>query len=305
MFIYGIEIFYAWIRMRVLIIGVSGFIGSYLFGAMSKEHEVTGTSAHNTGFRNLDISKFSKTSEFLKENNPDAICLPAGITNLDYIEKFPSISRKINVLGTENIADYCRSSGCRLIFYSSDAIFDGKNGPYDEDDAANPISMYGKQKLEAENIVKKLGNFAIIRTSSVYGWDKKKLNFVSRLIDNLENKKKIKAPTDQFYTPTYVADLVNATIKLMDKKFNGIYNIAGPDFMSRHEIALNVCRLFGFKKELVIPVESSELNQAAKRPKFGGLSNKKALKELRIKLCGLREGLKDMKARRKAYELAK
>ncbi|MBI2541522.1 SDR family oxidoreductase [Candidatus Woesearchaeota archaeon] len=282
--------------MKVIIIGVGGFIGSYLFDAVNMRHEVIGTSTHNKRFKKLDISEFGKTSRFLKGKNPDVICLPAGITNLDYIEKNPNISEKINVLGTENIVNYCSDNDCRLIFFSSDAIFDGKMGPYYENDAANPISIYGKQKFEAENIVKKLDDFAIIRTSSVYGWDKKKMNFVSRLIDSLENNKKIKAPTDQFYTPTYVIDLVNAAIKLMNKKFNGIYNIAGPDFMSRYKIALNVCRIFGFEKELVVPVESSELNQTAKRPKYGGLINKKALKELGIKLCGLKEGLIDMKS---------
>lgn len=287
--------------MKVLVIGAGGFIGGYLFAAISKKHEAIGTSAHDKKFRNLDISKFNKTFKILKENNPDAICLPAGVTNLDYIEKYPAISRKINVLGTKNIANYCRDNGCKLIFFSSDAVFDGKNGPYHETDATNPTSVYGKQKLEAENIVKKLDNFAIIRTSSVYGWDKKKLNFVSRLIDSLENSKKFKVPIDQFYTPTYVIDLANAAVKLMDKKFNGIYNIAGPDFMNRYEIALNICKIFGFKKELVAGVKSSELNQAAKRPEYGGLINKKAVKELRIKLCGLREGLIDMKAKQREY----
>lgn len=285
--------------MNTLIIGASGFIGGYLFDAVNKKHDVIGTSTHDKRFSNLNILKFDKTFKILKDNNPDVICLPAGIINLDYIEKHPAISRKINVLGVKNIMNYCRDYDCKLIFFSSDAVFDGKKGPYGENDAVNPISIYGKQKIEAENIVKKLDNFAIIRTSSVYGWDKKKLNFVSRLIYTLENNKKIEAPTDQFYTPTYVIDLANAAVKLMDKKFNGIYNISGPDFMNRYEIALNVCKIFGFKKELVDGVKSSELNQTAKRPKYGGLINKKAVKELRIRLCRLREGLVDMKARQR------
>lgn len=280
--------------MRALIIGATGFIGSYLHGTFKKKYEVTGTSTYDGNFRNLDMSKFDKTCKILKEINPDVICLPAGMTNLDYVEKHPAESRKVNVLGTKNIADYCKSRNCRLIFFSSDAVFNGKKGPYSENEKPNPVSVYGRQKLEAEDIVKKLDDFVIIRTSSVYGWDKKRLNFVSRLIESLKSNKEFKAPIDQYYTPTYVLDLANAALRLAGKEFNGVYNITGPDFMNRYEIALNVCKIFKLKKELVIPVKSPQLGQAAKRPKYGGLVNKKAVKELGIKLRSLKEGLNAM-----------
>lgn len=282
--------------MKALVIGAGGFTGSYIFNAIREKYEVIGTSAHNKNLKKLDLSRFNKANKILKEISPDVVCLPAGITNLDYIEDYPNKSRKVNVLGTKNIANYCKENNCKLIFFSSDAIFDGKNGPYSEKVKPNPISEYGRQKLEAENFIKKLNNFVIIRTSSIYGWDKRKLNFVSRLIYELRNKKEFKAPVDQFYTPTYVVDLAHATLKLMDKKFRGIYNISGPDFISRYDIALNVCNIFGLRKRLVIPVNSSVLKQTAKRPKYGGLINKKAAKELGIRFRGIKEGLRDMVA---------
>lgn len=280
--------------MKALVIGATGFIGSYLHDTFKKKYEVIGTSAHNKGFKNLDMSKFDDAYKILKDASPDVICLPAGITNLDYIETHPIPSRKVNVLGTRNITNYCRDYACKLIFFSSDAIFDGKKGPYSENDKPNPISEYGRQKLEAENFVNKLDDFAVIRTSSIYGWDKRKLNFASRVIDSLNNNKEFKAPIDQYYTPTYVKDLANATLKLVGKEFNGVYNIAGPDFMSRYEIALDVCKIFKLKKEFVIPVKSSQLGQTAKRPEYGGLINEKAVKDLGIRLLGIKEGLKDM-----------
>jgi len=285
--------------MRALIIGATGFIGSYLYGTFKKKYEVIGTSTYDEDFKNLDMSKFDRTCKIIKDVDPDVICLPAGITNLDYIEKHPVESRKVNVLGTKNIADYCKSRNCRLIFFSSDAVFNGKKGPYSENEKPNPVSVYGRQKLEAEDIVKKLDDFVIIRTSSVYGWDKKRLNFVSRLISSLKSNKEFKAPIDQYYTPTYVWDLANAALRLASKEFNGVYNIAGPDFMNRYEIALNVCEIFKLKKELVIPVKSPQLGQTAKRPKYGGLINKKAVKELGIQLRSLKEGFNDMKRHEK------
>ena len=285
--------------MRILVIGANGFIGSYLFNLIKEKHDVTGTSTHDKNFEILDIAELDRTSEFLQKINPEAIYLPAGITNLDYIENHPEETARVNVIGIKNIADYCNKNNCKLIFFSSDAVFDGRKGPYSENDRPNPINAYGRQKLEAEKFVKKLDNFVIIRTSSVYGWDKRNLNFVSRLVFELKNCRKFKAPVDQFYTPTYAADLAKAAFKLLDKKCKGIYNAAGPDFVSRYKIALRVCRIFGLDSKLVVPVKSSELSQNAERGKFNGLLSKKIVKELGIKFHNLEEGLKDMKRHEK------
>ena len=285
--------------MRVLVIGASGFIGNYLLDSLKGKHEVFGTSAHGNNFEILDIAELGKASKFLNKTSPDAILLPAGITSLDYIEKHPTETARVNVLGTENIAEYCKANGCRLVFFSSDSVFDGTKGPYSENYKPNPINAYGKQKLEAENFVKKLDDFAVIRTSSVYGWDKKKLNFVSRLIESLRNNKEFKAPVDQLYTPTYAVDLAKAALRLLDKKYKGIYNAAGPDFISRFEIALKACGIFSLDRKLVVPVRSSELNQSADRGKRNGLLNKKIVKELGIKFYNIEEGLKDMKRHEK------
>ncbi|MBS3096355.1 SDR family oxidoreductase [Candidatus Woesearchaeota archaeon] len=280
--------------MKILVIGAGGFTGSYLFRLLSEKYEVIGTSTHNKSFEKLELSQFNETYKKLKKISPDVIYLPAGITNMDYIENNPMNTRKINVLGAANIVNYCKESNCRMVFFSSDAIFDGKSGPYSENSNPNPISEYGRQKLEAENFVKKLKNSLIIRTSSLYGWDNRNLNFISRLIGSLKSNMEFKAPTNQFYTPTYVVDLAYAALKLLEKDLAGTYNIAGPDFMSRHQIALNFCKVFGFKKELVAPVKSPQLGQTAKRPQYAGLINKKAEKELGIKFRSLKEGLKDM-----------
>tara|TARA_Y100000310_G_scaffold345466_1_gene465309 strand:- start:19605 stop:20483 length:879 start_codon:yes stop_codon:yes gene_type:complete len=284
--------------MKILVIGVGGFTGSYLFNAIKEEHEVIGTSTHNKDFMNLDLSQFDKAYKILEELNPDIICLPAGITNPDFIENHPIETGKVNVLGTKNISDFCKENKCKLIFFSSDAVFDGKNGPYSENDNPNPISEYGRQKLEAENFIKKLDNFVIIRTSSIYGWDKRNLNFVSRIINELKNNNEFLAPIDQHYTPTYVVDIANAVDKFIQKNLNGIYNFTGPDYLSRYDIAMNVCNIFGLKKGLVIPVKSDDLKQTAKRLKQGGLINKKAVKELGIRFKGIKEGLKDMSSDR-------
>lgn len=285
--------------MKILVIGAGGFTGKYLYNLLKEKYEVIGTSTTDENFIKLDLSKQDEINTILGKEKPDIICLPAGITYMDYIERHVQESKKVNVGGTKCVVDYCKENNCKLIFFSSDAIFDGKKGPYSENDVPKPISEYGKQKLEAEKTVERLDNFAIIRTSSIYGWDKRKLNFVSRLIDDLKNNKEVKVPIDQFFTPTYVIDLAYTTLKIIEKKTNGIYNVTGPDFLSREEIALKVCEVFKLKKELIIPIKSSELKQIGKRTKYGGLINKKIVEELDISLRGIEEGLKDMSVNNK------
>ena len=132
--------------MRILVIGANGFIGSYLFNLIKEKHDVTGTSTHDRNFKILDIAELNKTSKFLHKINPDTIYLPAGITNLDYIENHPEETARANVLGVRNIAGYCKENNCKLVFFSSDSVFDGRKGPYSENDEPNPINIYGKQK---------------------------------------------------------------------------------------------------------------------------------------------------------------
>jgi|TARA_B100001971_G_C18235562_1_gene566900 dTDP-4-dehydrorhamnose reductase len=280
--------------MKILVVGADGFVGGYLFKAIGKRFPTDGTSLDGGKFEKLDLSQFDDTYKKLEEISPDVICLAAGITNLDYIEEHKQETDKINVLGTKNVVDYCLKNNRKLIFFSSDSVFDGEKGPYSEDDKINPNCEYGKQKVEAEKAIKKLDDFVIIRTSSVYGWNKNNFNFVSRLIASLEDGKSFKAPDDQFYTPTHIVDLAKATLHTIKEKINGIYNVAGPDFLSRYDIGLRVCEVFGFEKNLVVRVKTSELNQKAKRPERGGLKNTKAVKELGIKISGIKEGLKDM-----------
>lgn len=280
--------------MKILVIGAAGFTGGYVYRLGSKKHEMSGTSmAGEEGFEKLDLST-GEGREVLEKACPDAIVLAAGVTNMDYCEEKPEETWKANVGGTQIVADYCKKSGCKLVFYSSDAVFDGATGPHSEGEPYEPKSEYARQKVEAEKIISKLDNHLIMRTSSVYGWDPRRTNFVARLYDALKAGKEFKAPSDQSYTPTYVFDLAGATLKLVEKGAKGAIHAAGPDFISRLDFAKAAAEELGLDSSLIKEVKTEDLAQKAYRPSKGGLKCAK-LASFGVKMRGIRECLSDMR----------
>ncbi|MFX1503954.1 MAG: SDR family oxidoreductase, partial [Promethearchaeota archaeon] len=185
--------------------------------------------------------------------------------------------------------------GSKLVFFSSDYVFDGNSGPYLESDEPNPINKYGEVKLLCEGFVKEIDDYLIIRTAVVYGFEKDSKNYFMTFSSDLMNNKKKKVPNDQFSTPTFVNDLASITIELVNKNKNGIYNVTGPDYCSRSAFALKIADKFDLNKNLIIPVSTKELNQAARRPLKAGLINNKIRIELSVKPLGIDEVLNEIK----------
>jgi dTDP-4-dehydrorhamnose reductase len=183
-----------------------------------------------------------------------------------------------------------------MVFFSSDYVFDGVNGPYSEDDATHPISVYGETKLAAESFIRKiLDDFLIIRTTIVYGCEELGKNFCYRLINTLKSGQRIRVPTDQIGTPTYAHNLSEVVIDLIENNRSGIYNVVGCDVADRYEFAKRVCAVFGLNEKLLIPVTTSELNQKAPRPLKAGLRIDKVRKDSSIKIMGIDESLRAFK----------
>src|SRR5258706_3771678 len=158
---------------RSLIIGASGQVGWHLTNILTElNHEFTATH-YNSSIENsifLNICNKEDVFRWIETINPSVIYFPAAITNVDYCEQNPEKSYEINVLGVENIVEATRYLEAQLVFFSTDYIFDGRNGPYSEEDIPAPLCVYGRQKLIAENIIAmKLTNYIIIRTTVVYG----------------------------------------------------------------------------------------------------------------------------------------
>lgn len=264
--------------MKVFIIGASGLVGSHCLNVFKSNNvEVIGTHysyvVNNTIYFNpLD----DKCINYLNEFKPDVIVHCGALTNVDYCEENINESYSLTVESTKKIVDYCSLSNSKLVYFSTDYVFDGFDGPYKEIASVKPVNIYGMHKLHAETLVTQLKNYIIARITNVYGEEERDKNFISRLIFILESneKKEIKLPIDQYATPVYAGDVAKMIYILVQNNKNGIYNLSSTDYYNRFSLACKVKSFYPENNNLkLIPVISSELNQKAKRPLKGGLLN--------------------------------
>jgi len=285
---------------RHLVIGASGLVGEHLLRHLQKlGHQVTGTFYLNsrTALLSLDIRKKNAVEGLFQLIRPDIVYLPSAVTNVDYCEKNPNETYMTNVQGVCNVVQGANQIGARLVFFSSDYLFNGMDGPYAEDEPAHPISEYGKQKLMGEHYIGLHSkNFVIVRTTVVYGWEINEKNFVQRLITSLRNREYVRVPTDQVGSPTYAPNLAEAAIELATRRETGPFNIVGPMLATRYEFALAVAKAFDLDTSLILPVTTRMLGQVALRPLSAGLRVEKAQKLLKTSLIGYIDGLEFMTA---------
>ncbi|KUG24155.1 dtdp-4-dehydrorhamnose reductase [hydrocarbon metagenome] len=282
---------------RHLVIGSAGLIGEHLMRAsINQGLDIIGTDfTYKDPSLFIDIRLRDSIQTILEKNNPQIIFLPAAIPNVDYCELNPLESYSTNVEGVCNVVTAANIIGAKLVYFSSDYIFDGKSGPYSEVDTPNPINEYGKQKLIAEHyIALHSNNYLIIRTTIVYGWESQGKNFICRLLKTLKNKNILKVPMDQIGNPTYAPNFAEAVIELVTKGIAGVYHMAGPDRINRYNFACEAAKIFGLGTEFIHPILTADLGQPALRPLGVGMKVDKAKAVLSTQLMGYQEGLRSM-----------
>ncbi len=248
--------------IKVLIIGADGNLGTQLKKDFSYHYDVVGTCYENSvrGLSYLDITDREKVRDLLEKENPEIVILTSALTNVEECELNPKKAQKINVGGVKNIAEFCE--GRKLVYYSTDAIFDGIKEEYVEEDIPNPLNVYGKTKLDGEKYVQGLNDFLIIRTCRLYGLRGTK--FINTLISTLGDGNNINVPENSSGSPSFIGDVSNATLNLIKKERTGIYHIAGPK-CSLDETAFIIAEVFGFDKNLISSVDKNFFNNNVKR----------------------------------------
>ncbi len=281
-----------------LVIGASGQVGEHLLNALHA-HDLP---ALGTYFRHevpvmtaLDVRDAQAVRELIERVQPPTIYLPASLTHVDWCEENVEESFAINVQGAVNVARAAQEIGAKLVYFSSDYVFDGENGPYDESDVAHPISEYGRQKVLAEHyLALHQPNALIIRTTVVYGWERQGKNFVQRLREVLGRGERMRVPVDQIGSPSYAPDVARASVELAQMNARGVFHVAGPKLADRYEFACTAARVFGLDENLLDAVTTAELGQVAPRPLRAGMRVEKAVATLQRPLLGFEEGLQIM-----------
>ena len=281
--------------MRLLIIGASGVLGSRLYNdAVGRKWGVMGTycSHESVGLFHLDLRDKKSVEKAFSLFHPEAVVLAGGITDVDLCEENPALAEEVNIKGTLAFAKKANEQGAKLVFLSTDYIFDGENGPYKEEDTPRPINVYGRTKLEAENIIRSLSKDSlIVRTAQLYGIDSRGKNFAVKIIRNMKNGRKVYAADDFYCTPTHSGSLSSCIIGLLESKRSGVYNAAGADFINRYEYVDKIADIFSLNKDLIVKVKLKDLGLSAKRPKKAGLKIDRIKKDIAPSLYDCEKGL--------------
>ena len=269
--------------MKILLTGGSGLFGR-AFVELIKDrtsHDIYATYNENIVDSEeavfLDITDKKRVEEVIKKLQPDVVVHAAAFTNVDKCEVEKEKAYDINAKGTKNVAMASNEIGAKMIYISTDYVFDGTKGFYEEKDKTNPISYYGLTKLEGEKAVQEIcDDFIIARTSVIYGAHKK--NFATWVIKELRKENQIKIITDQWVSPTLNVDLAEQILALIEKDEKGIFHTAGGERINRYDFVVEMARVFDFNEKLITPATSKEMNWIAKRPMDSSLNVSKISK---------------------------
>ncbi len=269
--------------MKIFIAGASGLVGGQCLQHFSAQgwdvigsyfsYPVEGLVYFNTLERdekNFDLAAWK----------PDVIVHCGALTHVDYCESNEEESYLKTVRSTETLVNLAKETGAGFVYFSTDYVFDGISGPYKENDAVNPLSVYGRHKLEGEQLVlQEIENALVLRVTNIYGDEARGKNFVARIVSQIEEGKELtlKLPYDQFAHPTNAADLARALFLLLRDGKRGVYHLGGTDYMNRVELALRILKHYPNAEYKLEPISTASLNQPAARPLNGGF--------IRAKFC--------------------
>ncbi len=296
--------------MKILVTGANGLVGQHLVKQLLENttHTIiaTGRGSSRLPFANarlvyqpLDITDGIVASSFYHNCEPGAVIHAAAMTQADECELHKTTCWDVNVTATRFLLEAAKKNHAYFIYLSTDFVFDGQKGFYNEDDFTEPVNYYGSSKLAAEKAVQESSlDAAIARTCLVYGniLQGTRSNIISWVRESLQQDKKIKVVNDQFRTPTYVEDLATGIVLLLEKRAEGIYHLSGDEMMTPYDMAIATASYLQLDTSLIEKVNAAVFTQPAMRPAKTGFDTSKAKTVLQYKSCSFKEGLQKMLA---------
>ena len=253
--------------MKVLVTGVKGQLGYDVVRELQKRgHEAVGVDIDE-----MDITDAAAVERVMTEVQPDAVIHCSAYTAVDRAEEDIEICRRVNVDGTENIAKICKKLDCKMLYLSTDYIFSGDGErPWEPDDEASPLNVYGQSKYDGELYVEK---YFIVRISWVFGINGN--NFIKTMLRLGRENGAVKVVDDQIGSPTYTYDLARLLVDMIESDRYGAYHATNEGICSWYEFAKEIFRAAGMDNVSVTPVKSGEFPVKAKRPKNSRMSKEK------------------------------
>jgi dTDP-4-dehydrorhamnose reductase len=287
---------------RLFVTGASGFLGGHIIYLARRNFEIFATFFNHPPKRKsghwiqLDLTRHAEVREYLDIIQPHVIIHAAAVSSLDLCEENPLLAEAINIQTTMNLASYAFQNNTRLIYISSDMVFDGGKGLYEETDHVAPISVYGATKATSEDLVRQHSkNWVIARSALIYGRSRLGGSSFSEWMETrMRQNQKVPLFKDQYRSPILVDNLAEALIDLARNDFIGTLHLGGANRIDRFSFGQQFCRYGRYDEKLLESTSMYDLHQRAPRPADVSLSVCKAQSVLKNRLLSTEEGLERM-----------
>lgn len=284
-------------NLKLLITGVSGLLGNNLAHYFKDKYEVTGLySSHPVVIRGVrtercDLLHDISICKFISDFKPSLIIHCASLTNIDQCESDTKLTEELNVIATKNIVEAIADKDIKLVYISTDAVYDGIKGDFTEDDEINPLNFYGLSKYKGERYAFGKEHSLILRTN-IFGWniqDKKSLG--EWILEELNGQRRISGFKDAYFSSIYTMELARVIDIAIKKNLSGIYNCGSPNSCSKYEFAIKLAECFGLDKTLIAPISIDDFNFKARRGKNLSLKVNKIQKGLDYKMPTIEQSI--------------
>lgn len=284
-------------NIHILGTGLQGLVGSRITELLGETYTFSNIS-RSTG---VDITQRAQVFAALKKSDAQIVIHLAAKADVDGCEKDKELGEtgeawKINVFGTQHLVEACKETGKKLVYISTDFVFDGEKGDYTEEDTPRPINWYGVTKYKAEELVRLSGiPFVIIRPAYPYGraYEKKK-DFVQAIVSRLKEGKAVYGITDHLFVPTYLDDFVYALEAVITNQAEGIFHVVGSQSLTPYDSSQIIAKRFGYDQNLVQKTTRAEFfSGRALRPYNLSLKNDR-IKKLGVRMRPFEEGLAEI-----------
>lgn len=282
---------------RIYVTGIAGMLGYGIYNRLKGKAEITGVDLWDIDIPGLSYKKISlfdteQIENDIAEVKPDILIHTAALVNVDECEENPEDARKLNTEVSEKLADICNRYRIKMVYISTDAVFDGKNPQlYTEEDKENPINVYGRTKLDGEAAVLRYHQNLVFRTN-IYGINiQKKQSFGEWIYSSLKENKTLNMFTDIDFSPIEVEELAELIYKACQKGLCGLYHACGTGSITKYEFAVRLKELFQIETGDIRQTTSDTARLKAKRSKHMGMSNRKLCDELQVKISTPEESI--------------
>jgi dTDP-4-dehydrorhamnose reductase len=290
--------------MNILITGGSGFVGRNLVRFFSRQHHVSFTYLRSRRESDLcsmaapvqmDVCQETAARECIEKIAPEAVIHIAGNKNVRHCEMNPRDAHAVNATGVQNVARACRLAGARMVYLSTDLVFDCKSGGYLETDRPLPSSVYGRTKYEGEQLaLAEIPDVAICRSGGIYGPESPLLSWAG---NELSSGREITCLTNVVNTPTYVDNLAEMIDVILNRRLSGTFHAVGSSSVNRYEFFREFARTFNLDATLLRPVASDDLMRELFLVPNASLGSAWTNDMLGVESMSLEQGMRELKSK--------